>query len=378
MSGQQAAGRVNPPDGPTFGDVVSATSRPTSKIEDTVKEFLRGSGFRVARGPMGVVCHHPDNSARGLTLAPDIVLRDLWLAIEVDPCGPVGSRGFSHAGAEERDRIRNDLLGAVGWTVIRLRLGATEGAQIGDRDIVSESPSFTKAVASALLEAIEDFREQRPPRVRFVPKGKSPAAAKRRSHVVNIGLDRYSDDTYWFTWYPDLDSAASYRFRLAANGRYLYGTNGSGSVFIEELGLHEVDRAGWKQLLTEYLANKAPADLQGTTKWPWGDNILIPANEAASDDPLVVEVISASDHEKQTIDRIDFWFTVSGHHIGDWAPHELRRDYQTPIVAVHPAATNVGYRIADVASERRAFGPYQRITVTRACFLSVEPEGDGS
>lgn len=105
-SAGRPAARVNPPSGPTFGDVVSATSRPTSKVEESVKAVLREAGFRVAKGPMGVVCHHPDKDKAALTLTPDIVLGDLWLAIEVDPCGPVGSsRGYTHAGEEGRRTV---------------------------------------------------------------------------------------------------------------------------------------------------------------------------------------------------------------------------------------------------------------------------------
>ena len=360
------AARVNPPSGPTFGDVVSATSRPTSKVEDSVKEFLREAGFSVAKGPMGVVCHHPHEGRRSLTLTPDIVLRDLWLAIEVDPCGPAGSRGYSHSGAEEKDRTRNDLLAAVGWTVIRLRLGTTEGAHIGDRDIIIESSGFTKAAQSALLEAIEDYREQRPARMRVVRKGKTPTAAARRSHVVNIGLDRYSDDTYWFTWYPALDSPENHKYRLAADGRYLYGSNGRGSAFVAEVGFHQVNRADWKTGLTDYLAGKTPADLRCTSKWPWGDTLLIPANPDNADDPIAIDIIRASDHEKQTIDRIDFWFTVSGDQISGWSPNALHRADETPIATIHPDAAAIGYRFAEVTLDHGYRGPYQRITITRA------------
>lgn len=360
--------RVNPPSGPTFGDVVSATSRPTSKVEESVKTVLREAGFRVAKGPMGVVCHHPDKDKVVLTLTPDIVLRDLWLAVEVDPCGPVGSsRGYTHAGEEEKDRLRNDLLAAVGWTVIRLRLGAAKGNHIGDRDVVVESSGFTKAAQVALLEAIDDFTHQRPPRVRFAPKGKTPTPTKRRSHVVNIGPDRYSDDTYWFTWYPNLDSDEKVSLRLAAAGRYLY----RGGRFVAEVGLHQVDQTGWKTRLTDYLTDRTPADLSGTTKWPWGDTLLTAADPA---DPAAADIIRASDHDKQTIDRIDFWFTVSGDHIATCTPHVLHRADQTPLVTIHSDAIAVGYRFADVTSEHGYRGPYQRLTITRG----PSDETDGS
>lgn len=354
---------VDPHTGRTFGDVVPTRSRATSKVEEQVQAFLRDAGHAVPDRRVGVLCHHTDEGKTFLTLTPDVVLADLRLAIEVDPCGAAGSRGYTHSGSEQKDRLRNDLLAAVGWEVIRLRLGATEGGHIGDRDVVVESSGFTKTAQAALLAAIDDHRAQRPARVRFVPRGKSPAPARRRSPVANIGLDRYSDDTYWFTWYPDLDSTQSHKYRLAAGGRYLYARNGWGSLYVDEVGLHEVDRATWKTWLTDYLTGKTPADLPGTTKWPWGDTILIPADP---DDPVAADIITASDHEKQTIDRIEFWFTISGDHIARWTPDSLNRADETPIVLMHPDALAVGYRFAAVTHDRGYAGPYQRITISRA------------
>ena len=317
----------------TFGDVVPTRSRATSKVEEQVQAFLREAGHTVPDRRVGVLCHHTDPGKTFLTLTPDVVLTDLRLAIEVDPCGPVGNRGYTQSGSEQKDRLRNDLLAAVGWEVIRVRLGATEGGHIGDRDVVAESSGFTKTAQAALLEAIDDHREQRPARVRFVPKGKSPTPAKRRSPVANIGLDRYSDDTSWFTWYPDLDSTESHKYRLAAGGRYLYIRDGWASLFVDEVGLDKVDRADWKTRLTDYLADRSPADLIGTTKWPWGDTLLLPAHPGdAVDpaDPVAAGIITASDHEKQTIDRINFWFTVSGDHVAEWTPDTLYRADETP------------------------------------------------
>ena len=355
---------VDPSTGRTFGEVVPTRSRADSKIEAQVRAFLAEAGYPVPPRRVGVLCHHTDPKWPFLTLTPDVVLADLRLAIEVDPCGPAPShRGSSHRGGEGKDRLRNELLAAVGWTVLRLRLDARKGDHIGDRDVVVESSVFTRAAQSALVEAVEDFKEQRPGRVRIVPKGKSPRAAQRRSHIANIGPDRYSDDTYWFTWYPGLDSPESHRLRLAVGGRYLYCAAGRGSLFVDEVGLHEVARDDWKARLTAYLAGKTPADLRGGTKWPWGDNLLIPHDPV---DVLAAEIVAASDHEKQTIDRIDFWFTVNGDHIAKWTSEALFRADETPVVHVHPAALGAGYRIVDVTLDHGYRGPYQRIAVSRA------------
>ena len=106
---------------------------------------------------MGVLCHHTDLKWPFLTLTPDVVLTEVRLAIEVDPCGPAPShRGSSHRGCEGKDRLRNELLAAVGWTVLRLRLDARKGDHIGDRDVVVESSGFTRAAQSALVEANDE------------------------------------------------------------------------------------------------------------------------------------------------------------------------------------------------------------------------------
>ena len=361
---------VDPITGRTFGDVVPTRSRADSKIESQVRAFLAEQGYPVPRHRVGVLCHHTDPKWPFLTLTPDVVLADLCLAIEVDPCGRVPShRGSSHRGQEGKDRLRNELLAAVGWTVLRLRLEAREGDHVGERDVVVESSSFTKAAQSALLEAVEDFVAGLPSRVRFVPMGKSPKPAQRRSHIVRISLDHYSDDTYWFTWFPSLEGSESYMLRLAVGGRYLYCPSGRGSFFVDEVGLHEVDQAAWKERLTAYLAGKVPAEVRGATKWPWGDTLLLLRDPA---DPIAAEIAQASDHEKQTIDRVDFWFTVSGNHIASWSPYALDRDGESSLVTVHPAAFEAGYRFAGVTLDHGYRGPYQRVVVSRAA-----PTGDG-
>lgn len=76
---------------------------------------------------------------------------------------------------------------------------------------------------------------------------------------------------------------------------------------------------------------------------------------------LAAEIVAASDHEKQTIDRIDFWFTVSGDHIAKWSSEALFRADETPVVHVHPDALGAGYRIVDVTLDHGYRGPYQRI-----------------
>lgn len=346
---------TDPRTGQTFGDVVPLRSHETSAIEKQVRRFLREAAYPVSK--RGVLCHHPDEGKTFLTLTPDIVVEDWRLAVEVDPCSPVRHHGSSHRADVEKDRARNALLEEVGWTVLRLRLGATEGMHIGDRDVVVESSTFTKAAQAALVEALEDFKADREPRVRVVAKGVSPRPAQRRSHVINIGDCQYSDDGHIFNWHPTLD-AKKVTLRLCVNGRYLY-THGRTGNFIAEVGLHKVPRDEWRARLTEFLRDHDPASL-GTTKWPWGATILDTAPG-----PVGEDIRERSEHEKHTLDREDFWFTLTGHPAPQWTPKALMSPTGETIAKLRPEARELGYRFANVTLERGRYGLYQRLLISR-------------
>lgn len=267
---------IPPQPGKTFGDVMPLRNHEASAIERGVKTFLKERGFPSRK--QAVLVHHPNPKWKYLMLHPDICMEEYRLAIEVDPCGLEPQRGSTHRGKEDEDRLRNDLLAAVGWTVIRLRLGAAEGMHIGPRDVVVESSTFTKAAQAALVEAVEDFRADRPAVVRLVPKSLIPRApARRRAQVANISVRNYADDGHTFWWYPTLEPETKrITLRLAMSGRYLY-THDDG-LFVDEVGLHEVSPDHWRQRLTETLQGRDPATL-GTTKWPWGETLLTVGND---------------------------------------------------------------------------------------------------
>jgi hypothetical protein len=149
-----------------IGDVLPARNHVSSLIEETVRAHFVKMGYAVPEEKMAALCHHPDPKHKYLSLTPDVVLIDHKIAVEVDPCGQCDSaRGYTHRGEGEKDQIRNDLFNEAGWTVIRLRLGATKGMHIGKRDVVVESSRFTAAAQVALLEAIDDAIAQRRARV---------------------------------------------------------------------------------------------------------------------------------------------------------------------------------------------------------------------
>ena len=113
-AGRMGEGAGHPVDlvtGRTFGEVVPARSQVTSKVEAQVRNFLAEAGYPVPKRHVGVLCHHTDPKWPFLTLTPDVVLADLRLAIEVDPCGPApAQRGSSHRGEEAKDRLRTEQL----------------------------------------------------------------------------------------------------------------------------------------------------------------------------------------------------------------------------------------------------------------------------
>jgi very-short-patch-repair endonuclease len=77
---------------------------------------------------------------------PDFVLAELRVAIEYDT---VGRDGLEHVGRrEDVDRRKDRLLRAVGWEVIRLRIGALQ--PLGPHDLVAPGMS------AALIERIVD------------------------------------------------------------------------------------------------------------------------------------------------------------------------------------------------------------------------------
>ena len=347
---------IPPPPGRTFGDVMPLRNHEASTVERSVRTFLKEHGFPARK--QAVLVHHPDPVRKYLTLHPDICMEEYRLAIEVDPCGPAPGRGSTHRGKDEEDLLRNDLLAAVGWTVIRLRLGAAEGMHVGPRDVVVESSTFTKAAQAALVEAVEDFRHDRPPVVRFVPKSLTPKSpARRRVQVANIGVRSYADDGHIFWWYPTREPETErITMRLAMSGRYIY--THEDELFVEEVGLHKVSRDDWRQLLTEALQGRDPGTL-GTTKWPWGETLL-----TAGNDPAGGDVVVAADHYKHTIDRREFWFTVSGSPVIEWTDVTLMGRNGT-VAAIKPGAAAVGYRFVAVDSLTGRYGGYQRLVVSR-------------
>lgn len=351
------------PSGAVLGGVTQARNRVTSVLEESVRSLLREAGYRVPKQKMAVWCHHPDKPQRLLPLTPDIVFIGKRLAIEVDPCGLLTShRGASHRGKETDDLRRNQLLEAVGWTVLRLRLGAEKGMQIGARDVVCESSALTADAAQALLAAVDDAIEKREPLVRFVSKKSAALPRKapiRRSSVVRLAEYTYGDQAHIFSWLPDLESSNRVHLRLAFDGRFLY-THDQPPRFIGAVGLNELPHSDWKTRLQEVLPTLARLPLAGAGKYPWGEELLV----AESLDQDAVAIVNACEW-KCDIDRADYYFTINCERLASATDSSLLDEAGHVIVRLHPRAADLGYRFVGVERLNGYRGPYERITLTR-------------
>lgn len=349
-----------------IGDVAPSLRPEVSKIEARVRAALVAAGLAVPEVKVAVVCLDP-NSNRIALLTPDIALVQQRIAVEVDPCGPASSHGYTHRGQEDADRKRNRLMSDAGWTVIRLRLGADGGMHIGDRDVVVESPTFTKDAQASLLAAIDDCIKDRRAQVRIVKKtSRSPVL--RHATVRNIGPNKYTHDGHFFGWYPDLASNIKHTMRLCVGGRYLYASSPR-MRFVAEVGLGDVPLGQWRGLLEEALTGLDPASV-GTTKWPWGETLFT----CTADVGDAAHIVEKAGH-KVRIDDVRAAFTTNCADLNLWSPECLGTEGGV-IAALHPDAIALGYRIVEVEIRDGRYGPYQQIVVERPLALNTTDESN--
>ncbi|WP_133163803.1 DUF559 domain-containing protein [Cryobacterium zongtaii] len=88
----------------------------TSKMEEGVRQKLFDAGLKLHKGRSVIQCGHEASRDNHPVLSPGILIKSAKVAVEIDS-------GSTHADDFEKDQLRNQLLGEVGWTVIRLRLG---------------------------------------------------------------------------------------------------------------------------------------------------------------------------------------------------------------------------------------------------------------
>jgi len=113
------------------------------RIADRLDVDLSANAVRVARP----FFHHVE-------VWPDILLRELTVAIEYDT---VGRDGLEHVGRREAvDRRKDRLLRAAGWEVVRVRVGTL--LPIGPYDVVT--PGISNALIDRILDRLGEIRGQ--------------------------------------------------------------------------------------------------------------------------------------------------------------------------------------------------------------------------
>ena len=194
-------------------------------------------------------------------LTPDAIVTGTKVCIEIDPA-------WTHTSEMESDRKRNELLAAVGWTVVRLRLGNLK--PVGEYDVVVDTDRIAPEGIAALVNAIADAVAGRPGVVRRVIV---PKTVRKTSRLGAITEDPYfPDGTFRLSWKP----GAGDRIQLMAMefGKGLYTGESRPPEFIMQLNLDHTDRKDWRPILEAMFDQLVEADFDTVSRFPWGDDLL--------------------------------------------------------------------------------------------------------
>lgn len=333
-----------------LGTVVQSRSSAVSKTERQVRDKLVESGLTVHKGRSAIQCGSEPLRGNFPILTPDIIISKTKVCVEVDPA-------YTHAEKETVDKTRNNLLAAVGWQVVRLRLGGLE--PIGEHDVVVESENVTKEAITALVAAVADAVAGRPGTVRRILKKSSPIPKNKKSRLGAIAAHKYYDNAFYISW--TLESGGVVRMVAMDSGRYLAGSEGwEAPRFIRHLGLHNVPRTQWRGRLEPLLEDMGVDDFAPASTFPWGDRLFVGSQANAIRLP-----------PKFHIGMSEWSITANVEGADTWTPVSLCAK-ETELVRLHPEAVNAGWRIKDVQFPSGRYGAYQAIHLTRV----DEREGD--
>ena len=122
---------IKPPAHP-HGSLILSTNSSTSAMERKAVAMLTAAGVDLIVERMAIQAGHDIIWDIHPLLTPDAIVAGTNVCIEIDPA-------WTHEGDPKRadDTKRNDLLTAVGWTVVRLRLGNLK--PIGEYDVVVDT-----------------------------------------------------------------------------------------------------------------------------------------------------------------------------------------------------------------------------------------------
>ncbi|MGO4785178.1 DUF559 domain-containing protein [Cryobacterium sp. W22_MBD10_FK3] len=313
----------------------------TSKMEEGVRQKLLDAGLKLHKGRSAIQCGYEASRDNHPVLSPDILIKSAKVAVEIDS-------DFTHADEFIKDQLRNQLLGEVGWTVVRLRLGGL--SEVGPHDVLSESTGPTKASIAALIEAIGDAVAGRPGTVRRLTKAVRPKSTKEPSRLGSISPHKYTENAFYVSWIGDGNTIE----RLVAmdGGNYLAVAEGWGAPrFICWLGLAGVPRTQWRTPLIELLTVKD--DLGSVSRFPWGDELF--TGEQASNIRIF---------DKFNAGGAD-WDATSN-LVGVDATDGVAFTAQGKALAqLHDGAVDAGWRLEDLVITAGMYGPYQRFRLVR-------------
>lgn len=324
------------------GTVIQSRNLSTSKTEQQVRDKLIAAGFVVPKGRSAIQCGHEPQRDNFPVLTPDILISRTKVCIEVDPA-------YTHAGKEANDQLRNDLLGGVGWQVVRLRLGGL-GA-IGEHDVLAQSETVTKEVMEALVLAVTDAVAGRAGTIRKVKK-KESTTPRKQSRLGAIAEHKYYENAFYISW--RLSSGAVLRMVAMDLGRYLgISERSEAPRYICMLGLDKLPRQQWRSTVQLVLESMADSDFTPVSTFPWGDELFI------GDQARGVRV-SPKFHLGAR-----FWDLAANIEGADSYTESAVCAGRKVLIELHPKAVECGWRIGAVQWRTGRNGTYQEIQLLR-------------
>jgi hypothetical protein len=327
----------------------------SSKLEDQVRGKLTIAGVELQEERLGIQCGFDEARNRYPVLTPDFLIPSAKVCIEIDPEN-------THSDRVEQDRVRNELLIAAGWRVVRLRMGGLKA--IGDGDVVSEAGSFTVAAAAALVDAIADAVDGRPGVVRTVKR--KPMAPMKKSRMGAIREDEYKLGVHNVRW--SLDNGEVLDLAVVDGGRYLGRVMKSEFPrYVRTLDFHGTPKDQWRKLLGPLFESMDASEFEPVSTFPWGDSMFIGPQ---------ADTIRLKDKFNPFGYGETFTTNLEGFEEHDAAI--IQGTGGAVLVELHAEAIALGWEIQSVRTDSGRYGDYQEIVLIRKGFQAKAGHPGGS
>lgn len=332
---------IKPPAHP-HGSLVLSRNSSTSVMERKAVQMLTAAGVDLIVERMAIQAGHDIIWDIHPLLTPDAIVVGTTVCVEIDPA-------WTHTSEMESDRKRNELLAAVGWTVVRLRLGGLK--PVGEYDVVVDTDRIAPEGIAALIDAIADAVAGRPGAVRrvIVPK---PKTVRKTSRLGAITADPYfPDGTFRLSWKP----GSGERIQLMAMefGKGLYTGESRPPEFIMQLDLDHTDRKDWRPILEAMFDQLVEADFDTVSRFPWGDDLL-------TGPPAAVNFLNS----KFNVGLPHYDWTSNFPNVDEFDPSHLMFEGQV-VGELHPGAVAAGWVLDAVELCTGWNGGYQRLALVR-------------